>query len=222
MLSYEESEITFKGDGLMVSNTIRRTVRAGLAGVGVSIACVGLAATSAQAVTSLSPAANTAKPSAAEIEANNAAARASLPPNVTMTVIGKLPKLDGPTDHYYQNGPTVTSGATPLAAATVPYNFTFSGVWSLYGRTFRLTESSTVCKDVQATWDGGYRDQYHYFYISLRDSSVTVPADGVARSWCWSGIPTYTDLQFYYGVANESGGNWARVSGSGRVRYSWQ
>jgi len=165
---------------------------------------------------------NTTQPSAAVIEANNAAARASLPPNVTMTVIGKLPKLDGATDHYSQNGPTVTRGASTLAAATVPYNFTFSGVWSLYGRTFRLTESSTVCKDVQATWDYGYHDQFHYFYISLRGASVTVPADGVARSWCWSGVPTYTDLQFYYGVANESGGNWARVSGSGRVRYSWQ
>jgi hypothetical protein len=164
---------------------------------------------------------NTAQPSAAEIEANNAAARASLPPNVTMTVIGKLPKLDGPTDHYYQNGPTVTSGVTAAAAATIPYNFTFSGVRSLYGRTFRSTET-TVCKDVQATWDAGYHDQYHSFHISLRGGDVTVPADGVARSWCWSGVPTNTDLQFYYYVAGESEGHYAFTSGSGRVRYSWQ
>lgn len=68
-----------------------------------------------------------AAPTAAEIAANNAAVWASLPPNVTMTVIGKLPKLQGPIDHYTQNGPTTTTGATTLAAATLPYSYTFSG-----------------------------------------------------------------------------------------------
>ena len=184
---------------------------------------------------------NTAKPSAAEIEANSAAARASLPPDVTMTVIGDLPELYGPTDHYSQdgptvtshygptvtshysqNGPTVTSGVTALAAAAVPYNFTFSGVRNLYGRTFRLTESSKVCKDIKATWDYGYHDRYHSFHVSLRGSSVLVPADGIARSYCWSGVPTYTDHQFRYYVSGNSGGHYAFTSGSGRVRYSWQ
>lgn len=164
---------------------------------------------------------NIAEPSAAEIAANNAAARAALPPNVTMTVIGKLPKYNGPADHYSQNGSTVAIEVTPFAA-TVPYNFTFSGVWSLYGRTFQITASSTVCKDIYATWDDGYHDQYHSFHVSLEGSSVLVPADGITRSWCWSGVPTYTDHQFYYYVEGESGGNWARVSGGGRVRYSWQ
>lgn len=164
---------------------------------------------------------NAAGPSVAEIEANNAAARAALPPNVTMTVIGKLPEYNGPADHYSQDGSTVTIGVTPFAA-TVPYNFTFSGVWSLYGRTFQITEDSTVCKDVYATWDYGYHDQYHSFHVSLEGASVLVPADGITRSWCWSGVSTYTDHQFYYYVDGESGGNWARVSGGGRVRYSWQ
>jgi len=166
---------------------------------------------------------NTAQPSAAEIEANNAAARAALPPNVTMTVIGKVPKYKGPADHYSQEGSTFTSGVTPLAATAVPYNYTFSAVWSLSGRTFQITESSTVCKDIYATWDYGYHDQYHSFHVSLVNyGSVLVPADGITRSWCWSGVSTYTNHQFYYYVDGESGGNWARVSGGGRVRYSWQ
>jgi len=165
---------------------------------------------------------NTAKPSAAEIEANNAAARASLPPNVTMTVIGKLPKYNGPADHYSQNGSTIASGATPLAAATVPYYYTFSGVQDLYGRVFQITESSTVCTDIYATWDNGYHDQYHSFHVSLEGSSVLVPADGITRSYCWSSVPTYTGHQFNYYVDGESEGHFAFTSGGGKVRYSWQ
>ncbi|GII22407.1 hypothetical protein [Planosporangium mesophilum] len=205
-----------------MSHSFKRRLAAatGAATVGLLLLAAPVQAAPTAEAADVTP--NTAKPSAAEIEANNAAARASLPPNVTMTVIGELPKLSGPTDHYSQNGSTIASGATVLAAATVPYNFTFDGVRSLYGRTFQLTESSTVCKDVKATWDNGYHDQYHYFYISLNGSSVTVPADGVARSYCWSQVPTYTDHQFYYAVANNSGGHYAFVSGSGRVRYSWQ
>jgi hypothetical protein len=165
---------------------------------------------------------STAEPSAAEIEANNAAARAALPPNVTMTVIGKLPKYKGPADHYTQNGSTIASGATALAAS-VPYYFTFSGVWSLPGRIFQITESSTVCKDIYATWDSGYHEpQRHQFWVTLMGPSVLVPADGVTRSWCWSGVPTYTDHRFYYSVSGNTQGHWARTSGGGRVRYSWQ
>ena len=164
---------------------------------------------------------NTADPSAAEIEANNAAARAALPPNVTMTVIGKLPKFDGPADRYSQNGPNDTFDVNPFAA-TVPYYYTFSGVRSLYGRVFQITESSTVCKDIHATWDNGYHDQYHSFHVSLEGASVTVPADGITRSWCWSGVPTYTNHQFYYYVSGNSEGHYAFTSGGGRVRYSWQ
>ncbi|MEU0520691.1 hypothetical protein [Streptosporangium sp. NPDC006007] len=164
---------------------------------------------------------NTPQPSAAEIEANNAAARAALPPNVTMTVIGKLPKYNGPADHYSQNGSTFTGEVNALAEK-VPYDYKFSRVQSLYGRIFQITESSTVCKDVYATWDAGYHEKYHSFNVSLRGASVLVPADGITRSWCWSGVPTYKDLQFYYYVSGNSQGHYAFTSGRGRVRYPWQ
>lgn len=90
--------------------------------------------------------------SAAEIAANNAAVWASLPPNVTMTVTGRKPKLEGSIDHYTQNGPTTTTGVSPLAVSSIPYSFTFDGVWSLHGRDFRSTKTS-FCKDIEATWD---------------------------------------------------------------------
>ncbi len=165
----------------------------------------------------------TAEPSAAEIEANNAATRAALPPNVTMTVPGKLPEYNGPADHYSQDGSTIASGATTLAAATVPYYYTFSGVWDSPGRVFQITESSTVCKYIYATWDYGYHASFHSFHVWLDSgSSVLVPVDGITRSYCWSGVATYTDHQFHYYVAGEEPGYWARVSGGGRVRYTWQ
>ncbi|MET7398894.1 hypothetical protein ABZS66_35960 [Dactylosporangium sp. NPDC005572] len=158
----------------------------------------------------------TAEPSAAEIEANNAAARAALPPNVTMTVLGKLPKYNGPADFYSQNGSTF------LAAASVPYNHNFSHVRTLYGRVFQITESSTVCQDVYANWEAGYHDAGHSFHVSLRGAQVLVPADGITRSWCWSQVPTYTDHQFHYYVDGNTEGHYAFTYGGGRVRYSWQ
>ncbi|BCJ67264.1 hypothetical protein [Polymorphospora rubra] len=156
--------------------------------------------------------------SVAEIEANNAAVWASLPPNVTMTVIGKMPKLQGPIDHYTQNGPTTTTGVTPLAVDTLPYAFTFSGVRNLYGRDFTSTQT-IICKDVEATWDFPY-GSHHEFKITLRSSwTVTVPTDGVARTFCWSGVPTNTTLWFRYFSTGNTGGDYAFASGSGQVRY---
>src|SRR4051794_14701580 len=103
--------------------------------------------------------------SAAEIAANNATVWASLPPNVTMTVIGKLPELQGPIDHYAQNGPTTTAEATTLAVATLPYSFTFSGVWGLDGRDFKSTQTK-ICTDIEVTWD--YPEgSYHKFQVGL-------------------------------------------------------
>jgi hypothetical protein len=156
--------------------------------------------------------------SAAEIEANNAAVWASLPPNVTMTVIGKMPKLQGPIDHYTQNSPTTTTGVTTLAVATLPYSYTFSGVWSLNGRDFSSTQTK-ICKDIEVTWD--YPEaSYHKFQVTLSSGgTVTVPTDGVARSYCWSGVPTNTTLHFHYGSTNNSSGDFAYASGSGQVRY---
>lgn len=154
--------------------------------------------------------------SAAEIEANNAAVWASLPPNVTMTVTGGMPKLQGPIDHYTQNGPTVTTGVTPFAVATLPFSFTFSGVWSMYGRDFR-TAVNSICKEIRATWDYP-QGSHHQFKVQLSSGgTITVPTDGVTRTWCWSGVPTNTTLRFYYYSTGNSGGDIAKASGSGRV-----
>src|SRR3712207_4813721 len=60
-----------------------------------------------------------------EVEANNAEVWASLPPNVTMTVLGEMPELRGPIDHYTQDGSTTTTGTNARAVATVPFPFTF-------------------------------------------------------------------------------------------------
>lgn len=51
-----------------------------------------------------------------------------------------------------------------------------------------------------------------------RFSTVTVPTDGVARSYCWSGVPTNTTMRFNYASTNNAGGDIAFASGSGRVR----
>lgn len=161
-----------------------------------------------------------AKPtaSAAEIEANNAAVWASLPPNVTMKVVGKMPKLQGPTDHYTQNGPTVTTGMTPFAVATIPFSFTFDGVWSLDGRDFKSTQTS-FCKDIEATWDYP-QGSHHQFKVSLSaGGTITVPTDGVTRTWCWSSVPTNTTMHFTYFSTGNSGGDIAKASGSGSVHY---
>ncbi|MFF0232815.1 hypothetical protein [Micromonospora sp. NPDC005254] len=161
-----------------------------------------------------------AKPtvSAAEIAANNAAVWASLPPNVTMTVTGTMPKLQGPIDHYTQNGPTVTTGMTPFAVSAIPYSFTFDGVWSLKGRDFKSTKTS-FCKDIEATWDYP-EESWHQFKVSLSaGGTITVPTDGVTRTWCWSNVPTNTTLYFDYYSTNKSGGDIAKASGSGSVHY---
>src|SRR5262245_43435610 len=155
--------------------------------------------------------------SAAEIAANNAAVWASLPPNVTMTVLGKMPKVQGPIDHYTQSGPTTTE-VTTRAVATLPYSYTFSGVWSLNGRDFRSTQTA-ICKDIEATWDYPV-PSWHEFKVSLSvGGTITVPTDGVARSWCWSPVPTNTTMHFYYFSTNNCCGDFARASGSGQVRY---
>jgi hypothetical protein len=159
-----------------------------------------------------------AAPTAAEIAANNAAVWASLPPNVTMTVIGELPKLQGPIDHYTQNGTTTTTGPTTFAAATLPFSYTFDDVWSLKGRDF-TSARSTVCKDIKAYWDRP-RGSHRQFKVTLQGGEVIVPADGVARSYCWSGVRTNTVRNFYYNTTNNTSGDIARVSGSGQVRYA--
>ncbi|WP_155245587.1 hypothetical protein [Salinispora arenicola] len=156
--------------------------------------------------------------SAAEIAANNAAVWASLPPNVTMRVTGKKPKLQGPIDHYTQNGPTVTTGVTPFAVSAIPYSYTFDGVWSLYGRDFKSTRT-TFCKDIKATWDYP-EESWHQFKVSLSaGGTITVPTDGVMRTWCWSSVPTNTTIRFHYYSTNNSGGDIAKASGSGSVHY---
>lgn len=156
--------------------------------------------------------------SAAEIAANNAAVWASLPPNVTMTVLGELPELQGPIDHYIQDGPTTTTGASTLAVATLPYSFTFSGVWSWDGRDFRSTQTK-ICKDIKVKWDYP-EESYHKFEVSLSvGGTVTVPTDNVPRSYCWSGVPTNRTMHFHYASTKNSGGDIAKASGSGQVRY---
>ncbi len=159
----------------------------------------------------------TATASAAEIATNNAEVWASLPPNVTMTVIGEMPERQGPTDHYTQDGPTITTGVATRAPATIPFNFTFSGVRNWPGRDFRSTQTR-VCKDIRAEWDYPV-GSHHKFKVELRGSAVTVPTDGEARSYCWSGLPTGTTMNFTYYSTNNTGGDIAFASGSGRVRY---
>ncbi|MBQ1052126.1 hypothetical protein KBX50_27175 [Micromonospora sp. C51] len=156
--------------------------------------------------------------SAAEIAANNAAVWASLPPNVTMRVTGKAPKIQGPIDHYTQNGPTVTTGVTPFAVDAIPFSYTFSGVWSMDGRDFRSTRTN-FCKDIEATWDFP-EESYHEFKVTLSaGGTITVPTDGVMRTWCWSNVPTNTTMHFRYFSTNNSGGDIAKASGSGSVHY---
>ncbi|AEV86751.1 hypothetical protein ACWT_5733 [Actinoplanes sp. SE50] len=193
-----------------------------LAGVAVAAtAGLLLLAAPAQAAPSAGAANATPKPpapTAAEIEANNAAVRASLPSNVTMTVMGKLPKLEGPIDHYTQDGPTTTTGVSTFAVATLPFSFTFTHFWDHDGREFRSAHK-TVCMDIEAEWDIP-QGSYHKFKVGLRGSDVTVPTDGVARSYCWSGVPTNTIINFYYYSTENVNGDIAKASGSGRVRYS--
>lgn len=156
--------------------------------------------------------------SAAQVAANNAAVWSSLPPNVTMRVLGKLPKLQGPMDHYVQDGPTITTGVTTFAPATLPFSYTFTSVWSWDGREFRSART-TVCKDIKVRWDYP-EESWHKFQVTLRGSTVTVPTDNVARSYCWSSLPTNTTMRFYYSSTNNSSGDIAKASGSGQVRYS--
>jgi hypothetical protein len=49
--------------------------------------------------------------------------------------------------------------------------------------------------------------------------TITVPTDGVTRTWCWSGVPTNTTLHFHYFSTGNSGGDIAKASGSGSVHY---
>ncbi|MEU3456597.1 hypothetical protein ABZ671_23795 [Micromonospora sp. NPDC006766] len=156
--------------------------------------------------------------SAAEIEANNAAVWASLPPNVTMTVTGEMPKLQGPIDHYTQDGPTVTTGVTPFAVDTIPYSYTFSGVHNWPGRDFQSARTS-FCKDIKATWDYP-QGKHHEFKVDLSaGGTITVPTDGVMRTWCWSNVPTNKTMHFIYYSTNNAPADVARASGSGSVHY---
>ncbi|MEU8327359.1 hypothetical protein [Micromonospora sp. NPDC048839] len=156
--------------------------------------------------------------SAAEIAANNAAVWASLPPNVTMTVTGSMPKLQGSIDHYTQDGPTVTTGMTPFAVSTIPYSFTFEGFWGKNGRDFKSTRTS-FCKDIEATWDYP-EESWHQFKVALSaGGTITVPTDGVTRTWCWSNVPTNTTMYFNYYSTGNSSGDIAKASGSGYVHY---
>lgn len=157
--------------------------------------------------------------SAAEIAANNAAVWASLPPNVTMTVVGKKSKPQGPIDHYTQNGSTATTEAFAAAVATIPYDYDFTAVWSLAGRDFKSTQTK-ICKEIEATWD--YPEgSNHQFKVKLSSGgTITVPTDGATRSWCWTSVPRDTTLHFEYYSTNNSSGDYARASGSGRVYYS--
>src|SRR5688500_12145582 len=102
------------GEGYRVSHSFMRRLAAvaGAATAGLLLLAAPVQAAPTAEAADVKP--NTTEPSAAEIEANNAAARAALPPNVTMTVIGKLPKYNGPADHYSQNGSTIASGGTAL------------------------------------------------------------------------------------------------------------
>lgn len=151
--------------------------------------------------------------------ATTAAGAEDLPPNVTMKVIGKLPKLNGPMDVYAQDAPisTTSTGVTALAAATLPYSFTLTGVRNYEGRWFRSSRSS-VCKDIQIRYST-YGESKR-FAVTLNGSSVIVPVDNVARSYCWSGVPTTKDLRFWYHFTDECGEcSLSKVNGSGQVRY---
>ena len=205
---------------------IGRTVRIAVA---VTVASVGAAcfvdASAASAGTPkpvpaahISSAAAAAAKTAVPQQATSASKLGVKSPRVTVTVIGKLPTLSGPVDHYTQDGASFGSQVVTPAYATLPYSFTLSGVWSLYGRTFRSTKT-TVCTDIEVTYSD--HGQGYDFEVEL-DGAWTgnIPIDGVARSYCWSPIPTNTDQQFYYHVRHEPNpGSYTKVNGSGDVRY---
>jgi hypothetical protein len=148
-------------------------------------------------------------------------------PNVTVTVIGKLPEISAQADVYSQNPaiPSRVGGASTLAASTVPFDFKLYGVWDMPGRDF-TSARSVVCKDIAITYTGGGPGSppASDFRVSLSGGSVRVPIDGVARSYCWSGVPTGQTLNFYYRMVDQpvGSGSYSKVDGSGRVRYADQ
>jgi hypothetical protein len=138
--------------------------------------------------------------------------------NVTVTVLGKLPEPAAQADVRSRNV------ATP-AADTVPFDFHLYGVWSLKGRDF-TSARTVVCKDIAITYSGGGpgTPPATNFQVSLSAGGyVRVPIDGIARSYCWSGVPTGKVVYFYYRMTDEpNGGSYSKVDGSGRVRYADQ
>jgi hypothetical protein len=149
-------------------------------------------------------------------------------PNVTVRVIGKLPKLTGPMDVYSQKSGVPSKigvGVAPDTVSSIPFNYTLTGVQNLTGRQFSSTQS-VVCQDIEITYsDGGPGSPpATHFRVELSAGGyVTVPVDGVARSYCWSGVPTKKTLTFQYYFNDEPRlGSYSFVDGSGRVRYSNQ
>lgn len=126
-------------------------------------------------------------------------------------------EASGPDRSLHSGRPHDHDRSGHSRGATLPFSFTFSGVHDWPGREF-TSARTTVCKDIKVRWDFP-EETYHQFKVSLRGSPVTVPTDGVARSYCWSGVPTNTIMQFRYYSTNNSGGDIAKASGSGQVRY---
>jgi hypothetical protein len=114
------------------------------------------------------------------------------------------------------------------AAATVPFDFTLTGVWSWDGRIFTSGRSS-VCTDIEVHSVQNPSSGKNFRVELFKDNSVlddflgrtgNIPQDGVARSYCWSGVPTGHNLYFHYGFDNPGpGGSFEKVDGHGRVRY---
>jgi hypothetical protein len=112
---------------------------------------------------------------------------------------------------------------TTFAVTTLPFGFEFSGFHDKDGQDFKSMQTN-ICMDIEATWDSPASSTKEFKVVLLKNSftsygEITVPADGTARSWCWSGVPTNTTLHYWFHVTGNFGGDISRVSGSGQVRY---
>jgi hypothetical protein len=167
---------------------------------------------------------------AASSMAKDAGLTEPLPPNVTVTIIPSVPKVNGPTDIYREGAPSVIGGSTfsAAAAATLPFNFVLQGVsGGLWGRLFKPSKT-TVCTDIaiHAVRNAGVGGTFYVKLYRKGDDTagpgrgkVSVPRDGVARSYCWSGVNTSYEHLFHYGFdTGGSSGVYEYVDGSGTVR----
>jgi len=140
-----------------------------------------------------------------------------------MKVIGAVPKVDGPTD-VYREGFSISSTVVSPQAAALPFNFILDDVsYGLSGRAFTPTHTS-VCMDIAIHAVINPGAAFGPFRVTIykgstAGSGVSVPRDGDARSYCWSGITAGADYHFTYGFGSGggSGGVYEYVDGNGTV-----